>query len=347
MEPSVQKKTGILLVNLGTPDEPTAKKVGVYLREFLMDPDVIDIPKPLRWFLVNVLIVPRRSHASAEAYRKVWTERGSPLKFHSEDLARKVGEKLGPGFAVRLGMRYQNPSIRSVLRDFQAEGIEEVRVLPLYPQYAAASSLSTEKAVTASLAELRYAPKLGFLPAFYDDDGFIESFAIRIREVLARGPFDHILFSFHGLPERQILKTDPNSFCFTRTDCCDRICAQNVRTCYRAHSYETARLLASSLGLPKESWSVSFQSRLGRTKWIEPYTDVVLPELAARGARRIAVVCPAFVADCLETLEEIGIRAGEQFRGAGGEEVALVPSLNSEPAWVDTVARLAKDGGFR
>ncbi len=343
----MKKKTGVLLMNLGTPDAPDAEKVGEYLREFLMDPHVVDIPKVFRWLLVHHLIVPRRSHASASAYRKVWTERGSPLKFHSEDLTKAVGERLGADFEVKLAMRYRSPDIRSALREWGDHDFSEIRVLPLYPQYAKATSHSSEEAVRASASELGIETPLRFLRPFYGDAGFLDSFARRTRETLQAGPWEHVLFSFHGLPERQLRKTDQTGTCLKDKSCCERPRKIEDDTCYRAHCYVTAREIAKRLELPEGKWSISFQSRLGGTKWIEPYTDLVLPELAKNGTRNVVVVCPAFVADCLETVEEIGIRAVELFQAAGGSTLRLVPSLNSETYWADAVVKLVKGESFR
>jgi ferrochelatase len=343
----MKKKIGVLLMNLGTPDAPDAEKVGEYLREFLMDRYVVDIPAPLRWLLVHRIIVPRRSHASAEAYRKVWTDRGSPLKFHSEDLTSGVGAKLGEDYDVRLAMRYRSPSIESILKDWRGPNFSEIRVLPLYPQYATASTYSSEEAVTRTAETMGITAPIRFLRPFYGDEGYLGAFARRTAETLKAGPWDHVLFSFHGLPERQIRKTDTTGTCLKDKSCCERVRKPEEDTCYRSHSYATAREIAKRLELPADSWSVSFQSRLGRTKWIEPYTDVVLPELARRGTKNVVVVCPAFVADCLETIEEIGIRAVDLFREAGGSTLRLVPSLNSEPDWIAAVAKLVNSEAFR
>lgn len=341
-------RTGILLLNLGTPDEPSPKAVARYLREFLMDPYVIDIPYPLRWFLVNVMIAPTRSRTSAEAYQKIWTERGSPLKFHSLDLASKVGNRLGPDYEVRLAMRYQNPSIEDLLLEWKTRHFDEVRVLPLYPQYSWAANRSSEEAVKSLANRVGIKGKITFLKPFFADSGFIDAFADRISRTLQLDTWDHLLMSYHGLPERQIRKADPTGcYCMKQADCCSRMQEPPTQVCYRAQSYETSRLLAKKLGIPADRWSVSFQSRLGRTKWIEPYTDVVLPELAKKGVKKLVITCPAFTADCLETIEEIGMRAKEQWIGCGGESLILVPSLNSEELWVSAVAKLAKTGSFR
>ena len=341
-------KTGVLLLNLGTPDDPGPAAVGRYLREFLMDPYVIDVPAPLRWFLVHVLIAPRRSRVSSAAYRKIWTERGSPLKFHTLDLVRELRRHLGEEFSVRAAMRYRNPSIRDALAGFRDEGADEIRVLPLYPQYAWASSRSSEEEVSRVARKLGLKARLRFVLPFYRDPGFIAAFRERIETTLREREVDHLLFSYHGLPERQVRNASPACGCGADGDRCARaIRPENADACYRAHCYETSRLLASALALGADRWSVAFQSRLGRTKWIEPYTDVVLNELADRGVKNLAIACPAFTADCLETLEEIGLRAHEQFLTRGGRSLVLVPSLNSEPAWVRALGGLVNSDRFR
>jgi len=332
---------GLLLVNLGTPDEPTPPAVRRYLRQFLSDPRVLDIHPVGRAALLNLVILPRRPAQSAEAYRKIWDPaRGSPLLYHSQDLCRLVAERLGAGWKVELAMRYGSPSIESALDRLRA--VDSVVVLPLYPQYAASSTGSTLEEIYRLAAARWNAPSLAAVPPFYDQPAFISAFTAVGRPVLERERPDHVLFSFHGLPERHMRKSDESGHhCLSSPSCCDRVSGVN-RNCYRAQCYATARALAGDLALEADRWSVSFQSRLGRTPWIRPYTDVVLPELAARGVKRLAVFCPAFVADCLETLEEIGIRARDQFRAAGGDDLFLVPSLNSSPAWVDVVVDLAR-----
>lgn len=334
---------GLLLVNLGTPDEPTPSAVRTYLREFLSDPRVLDIGAVGRAALLNLVILPRRPAKSAEAYRQIWdAERGSPLLFHSRDLVTGVQAALGAGWRVELAMRYGNPSIPAGLE--RLRGVDHLVVFPLYPQYAASSTGSSLEAVYREAGPRWNVPSIASVPAFYDDPGFIAAFAAVGRPALAELRADHVLMSFHGLPERHMRKSDESpgqTHCLASPGCCDTIASAN-RNCYRAQCYATARALAAALELGADATSVSFQSRLGRTPWIQPYTDHVLPDLAKRGVKRLAVFCPAFVADCLETLEEIGIRAREQFRGAGGEELALVPSLNATPAWVDAVAALAR-----
>ncbi len=334
--------TGLLLINLGSPDEPTSRAVRRYLRQFLSDPRVIDINPVGRTLLLEGAILPTRPRKSAAAYAKIWTERGSPLIAYSRDLTEKVAARLGPDWRVELGMRYGSPSIESALDRLRAAGAGEIVVFPLYPQYAASSTGSSLEEVFRLAGRLWVVPTLRAVAPFYDHPGFISAFAAVGAPILAGERPDHVLFSFHGLPERQIRKADETgAHCLASLTCCHEIVAAN-RNCYRAQCFATARALAAALGLASEQWSVSFQSRLGRTPWIRPYTDLVLPELAKEGKKKVAVFCPAFVADCLETLEEIGIRAKADFAAAGGEFLTLVPSLNATDGWADVVTDLAR-----
>lgn len=333
---------GLLLLNLGTPDAPTSAAVRRYLREFLGDPRVLDMNAVGRALLLHLIILPTRPAKSAHAYQSIWdAERGSPLLYHSRALAHAVTDKLGDGWQVELAMRYGSPSIAGALDALVAANVDRIVVLPLFPQYAT-SSTGTAIARVMELARDRWnVPAFDFVPAFFDDPGFLAAFhAVASPIVQAERP-DHVLFSFHGLPVRQILKSDlTRSHCLAAPTCCDST-AGNPH-CYRAQSYATAHALAARLGLGAGDYSVCFQSRLGRTPWIEPYTDLLIDELAKQGKKRVVVLCPAFVADCLETLEEIGIRARQQFQAAGGEELVLVPSLNATPAWVDAVCGIAE-----
>lgn len=333
---------GLLLINLGTPEAPETAAVRRYLREFLSDPRVLDIGPVGRAALLNLFILPTRPRKSAEAYKKVWTDRGSPLLAHSEDLAAGVQERLGPSWLVKLGMRYGAPALGEALLALLRAGVSRLVVLPLYPQYSAASTGSSLEEVFRLAGSLWVTPNLAVVEPLFDDPGFIAAVAARGRPILQAERPDHILFSYHGLPERQIRKADDTgSHCLARPDCCERMVAAN-RACYRAQCYATTRLLAAALNLRPEDYTVCFQSRLGRTPWVRPYTDVVLPELRAAGKQRIVVFCPAFVADCLETLEEIGIRARAEFLAAGGQSLTLVPSLNAIPEWIDAVVGLVR-----
>ena len=329
--------TGILLINLGTPDAPTPEAVGRYLREFLMDPFVIDVPAPLRWFLVNVLIVPRRKYQSAAAYQKVQMPGGSPLLVHTRALGEKVATELGgENYVVEYAMRYGNPSIASALARINAQHVSQIIVLPLYPQYAESSFETAVVETKKRAVELGCGDRLTFLPPFYDRPEFIDAFAHNVGDHLANEPADHVVFSFHSLPEKHLTRLHPQH-CLQAANCCDQITSANLN-CYRAQCFFTAKAIALQVGLTPERYTVSFQSRLGRAKWIEPTTEPTLRDLASRGVNRVAVASPSFVADCLETLEEIAIRARQTFISAGGEDLRLIPSLNSDKLWVEAVA---------
>lgn len=333
---------GLLLINLGTPDEPTTPAVRRYLREFLGDPRVLDINAVGRAMLLNLIILPLRPSKSAHAYRQIWDpQRGSPLMYHSKDLAAGVAQRLGEDWVVELAMRYGTPSLASGLDALVRADVDRIVVLPLFPQAASSSSGTAVARVWELASRMWNVPAIDVVPAFFDDTGFLESFEAVSRPALAEARADHVLFSFHGLPVRHITKGDPTgAHCYAKPDnCCDTLANPQ---CYRAQSFATARSLATRLGLPPDGYTVCFQSRLGRTPWIGPYTDHVIEDLAKQGKKRLAVLCPAFVADCLETIEEIGMRAREQWKAAGGEELTLVPSLNATPRWVEAVAQIAE-----
>jgi ferrochelatase len=333
---------GLLLVNLGSPEAPTPEAVKPYLSEFLMDPDVIDIPAILRWPLVHWVIVPKRSKASAELYKKIWTQNGSPLLHYSRIFAEALRHELldRSSLRIELAMRYGNPGIREGLERLRLKELDRLIVFPLYPQYAQSSTLTVQKKVQQVLDQLGIStPKPEWIPPFYADSGFIEA-----ERTVASGPLesfnpDFSLFSFHGLPERHVKRL--HTVCLSRESCCDRVSEEN-RNCYRAQCFNTARTIAEALKIPRDKYSVSFQSRLGRTPWIQPFTDVVIQELPQRGVQRLAVFCPSFVADCLETLDEIENRERDRFLKAGGKELQLVPSLNENPVWVRAAAEIVK-----
>ncbi|MFT5432588.1 MAG: ferrochelatase [Myxococcota bacterium] len=337
-----ERRIGVLVANVGTPDAPQTAEVRRYLREFLGDPRVIDINPVGRWLLLNLIILPFRPAKSAEAYRIVWTDRGSPLRFHSQDMVAGLQAELGDRFSVKLGMRYGNPSIPAALKAFGEERVERIVIFPAFPQNAASSTGTALDKIFSELGELWKPIPVTSVPSFYDDRGFIEAFADVARTTTQGAETEHLLFSFHGLPERHMRKGDPTgSHCLTRDDCCAEI-TDNNRDCYRAQCFATAKLLASALGVDETRWTVGFQSRLGRTPWIQPYTDEIVPKLAASGIKNLTVMCPAFVADCLETLEEIGVRLDADFRAAGGKSLTLVPSLNATPLWVSAAATLIR-----
>ena len=331
-------RTGVLLVNLGTPDSPRVRDVRRYLREFLSDPLVIDLPAVPRWLLLNLVILPLRPRSSARAYAKVWTPEGSPLRVHGRALRVAVAAELGNAYVVELGMRYGHPSIPGALERLAAADVVRILALPLFPQHSSAATGSVVAKVRDTIERVPSIPPVETLGAFYDDPGFIAAFAAVARPRLEAFHPDFVLMSFHGLPERHVRRADPSErHCLVSEDCCDAIADVN-RDCYRAQCMATARALATALGLDDGAHGVAFQSRLGRTPWIRPYTDEVLPELARAGVRRLAIMCPTFVADCLETLEEIGMRGREQWLGLGGKAMQLVPCLNAHPAWVRAVA---------
>jgi ferrochelatase len=328
-------KTGLLLINLGTPESPAPSDVRVYLREFLMDPRVIDLPTWKRWLVVNMILI-SRPKASGEAYEKIWTEQGSPLLIHGLALAEKVARRL-PGVPVELGMRYGNPSIASSLGRLRRRGVDKLVVFPLYPQYSSAANGSSLDKVFTEAAKLWNVPDIETIPPFYDDPGFIAACAARARPVIESVNPEKVYFSFHGLPERHVVKSDMSGeHCLHSSNCCASIGSAN-RYCYRAQCYATARLLAERLGVPEEKRVVCFQSRLGRDPWIRPYTDEIMIEHARAGVKRGVILSPAFVADCLETLEELGIRAAEDWKTHGGERLDVVPCVNSDDGWVDSV----------
>ncbi|MBM4334672.1 MAG: ferrochelatase [Deltaproteobacteria bacterium] len=331
-------RSGVLLVNLGTPRSPSSRDVRRYLREFLSDPRVLDIPALPRFLLVNAVIAPFRAPRSAEAYRAVWTKRGSPLLSNGQDLRAAVAAELGADFEVALGMRYGEPSLPRALDELLRHDLARILVVPLFPQYASSSTGSALARIHGLVAERWNVPALETLPEFFDEPGFIAALAEIAKPRLDAFRPDHVLFSYHGLPERQVRKSDTSGrHCLASASCCDAIGAAN-RHCYRAQCYATSRALAAALALRPEGCSTSFQSRLGRTPWITPHTDAALPELARAGVARLAVLCPSFVADCLETLEEIGLRGAAQWRSLGGEALELVPCANAHPAFVRYVA---------
>ncbi|MFO7563781.1 MAG: ferrochelatase [Enhygromyxa sp.] len=339
-------RTGILLVNLGTPDAPEPGPVRRYLREFLADPRVIDINPIGRALLLHLIILPFRPRRSAAAYQKIWTPEGSPLLVHGRGLLAALRERL-PEHPIELAMRYGQPSIPAALARLREQSCDQLIVLPLYPQYAASSTGSSVERIYRCAAPLWNTPYIHVIPPFYDHPAFLMAFAEVARAKLDALAPDHVLFSFHGLPERQVIASADPKRCLAQADCCERLVDGN-RNCYRAQCFATARGLAAALELGEahgleQRWSISFQSRLGRTPWIKPYTDEVVPALARRGVRKLAVICPAFVADCLETLEEIGMRAREDFIAAGGELLELVPSLNVHPSWIAAVEQLIRE----
>ena len=329
---------GLLLVNLGSPDAPNSRAVAKYLREFLCDPYVIDIPSFLRYPLVHAVIAPTRAPRSAEAYRKIWTEQGSPLVQFTREFAAGVAKTLGAEWDVRWAMRYGEPSLRSVLENWRPS---ELKIVPLYPQFAESS---TRTAIEQAL-RFAHAPRIEVLEDFFAEAEFVTAQAQQISREAADFRPDRILLSYHGLPAHHLTKLHPNR-CFKTAECCETITEAN-RYCYRAQTVATTKALRALIDFPTEKIHFSFQSRLGRRPWIQPYTDYLVPELVRGGCKRLLVSCPSFVADCLETLEEIQMRLREQFRKEGGEDLKLVPALNAGPDWIASFCAMVKRKSLR
>ncbi len=334
-------KYGVLLLNLGTPDSPETSDVRKYLREFLMDRRVIDIPVVNRFFLINLIIAPFRAPKSAKVYKELWTKEGSPLKTTSIQVEKLLQESLGSDYQVVLGMRYQNPSIGVALKQLENVGLEKIIIIPLYPQYASASTGSSHEEVMRIIKKWEIIPELRFISDYSGNEQMVNIFARLGKKHIAERKYDHYLFSYHGLPERQILKGSCNNYC-KLGNCCNSYNQYN-RFCYRAQCFNTSRLLAKGLNLKEDDYTVSFQSRLGKTPWIKPYTDNIIKELVKKGKQSILCFSPSFVADCLETTIEIGEEYKELFEKEGGKHWQLVESLNSDPEWIECLANMVKN----
>jgi protoporphyrin/coproporphyrin ferrochelatase len=337
-----KEKIGVLLINLGTPDSPATKDVRKYLRQFLMDGRVIDIPAIPRFLLVNGIIAPFRAPKSAKEYAKLWVERGSPLKFYGHDVCDALQKSLGDEYKVVLGMRYQNPSIESALNELKEANVSRMIVISLFPQYASASTGSAVQEVNDVVNKWQIVPSINYINQFMDHPKFIEAFAANGLKLMAKTDYDHVVFSYHGLPERHIKKGSVGNQCQLGS-CCDHFHEKN-RYCYRAQCFYTSRLLAEKLGLSKEQYTVSFQSRLGKDPWVKPYTDEILTDLPKQGKKKVLAYSPAFVADCLETTVEVGGQFKEEFEEAGGEVWDLVPSLNDSEIWIECLKELVEKG---
>lgn len=317
--------TGILLANLGTPDEPTPEALRRYLAEFLWDPRIVDMPRPLWWLILHGFILRFRPKRSAAAYRGVWTEQGSPLmhisRQQTEGLRRVLQQRLRGPVVAELGMRYGNPSIASALERLHAANAQRVLVLPLYPQYSSSTTASTFDAVAEAVKQWRWVPELRFVNQYHDETGYIEALTASIREDWAsREQPQKLLFSFHGTPKRFHTQGDP----------------------YFCHCHKTARLVAERLGLAADAWMVTFQSIFGREEWLKPYTIEVLRKLGKSGVKSVDVICPGFSADCLETIEEIGVENREAFEAAGGEHFRYIAALNDRDDHIEALASLVQ-----
>lgn len=330
-------KKGVLLVNLGSPESPTPKDVKPYLDEFLMDKYVIDVPFLLRALLVRGIILRKRPEKSAEAYKKIWWDEGSPLIVLSKRLQAKIQKQVS--VPVELAMRYGNPSIESGLQKLSDQGITEVLLFPLYPQYAMAST-QTILVLAEKLRKEKF-PHMNFtiIPAFYNQKDYIRDLSNSIKKHLEGFDYDHLLFSYHGIPERHIRKTDiTKSHCKIDGSCCNTPSPAH-QFCYRHQCFETTKQVVEFLGIEEGKYSQTFQSRLAGDKWLEPYTDIEINKMPEKGIKKLAVVTPAFVSDCLETLEEIAMEANHQFKEHGGEEFLAIPCLNDDDDWAKTLSR--------
>ncbi|MBI6925243.1 ferrochelatase [Pseudomonas putida] len=331
----------LLLVNLGSPASTSVADVRRYLNQFLMDPYVVDLPWPIRRLLVSLILI-KRPEQSAHAYASIWWDEGSPLVVLTRRLQTAMVDHWPHG-PVEIAMRYGEPALPQVLERLAAQGISKVTLAPLYPQFADSTVTTVVELARQTITEQQLPLQMRVLQPFYDDPDYIDALVASARPYLEQD-YDHLLLSFHGLPERHLKKLFPGG---TKHDlrapeCCEGASAQVRAVCYRGQCQATARAFATKLGIPAGKWSVSFQSRLGRDKWIEPYTEARLDELAQAGVKKLLVMCPAFVADCIETLEEIGMRGSEQFVEAGGQELVLVPCMNEHPEWVRVLAKLCE-----
>ncbi len=320
-------RAGILMVNLGTPEAPTAKALRPYLKQFLGDRRVVEVPRPIWWLILNGIILPFRAPKSAKAYAEVWTDEGSPLMVNNQRLAGKFADRIAsdlPDVSVALAMSYGQPSIKAGLDRLKAENVQRLIVLPLYPQYSATTTASVFDQVTTWMQGQRWFPELRFINDFYREESWQQAVADSIRRHQAEhGKPDKLLFSFHGIPKRNLQAGDP----------------------YHCQCKFSARKIAERLGLEESDWHVSFQSRLGRAEWLKPYTDQTLEEMGHAGVKKLQVVCPGFSIDCLETLEEIAMEGKEEFVEAGGEDLQYIPCLNDSDVHVDLLTALCRKHG--
>lgn len=323
-------QVGVVLANLGTPDAPTPAAVRTYLKEFLSDPRVVEIPRVIWWLILNGIILPLRSRQSAHKYASIWTDKGSPLKLHTEQQAHLLQQQLAErGHAVRVvyGMRYGSPSLPSVIDQLKSDGCDRILVLPAYPQYSGTTTASVFDALFSHLSGVRNLPELRLIKHYHDDDGYIDALAGTVRAHWTQhGRPDKLVMSFHGVPKRTLMLGDP----------------------YHCECYKTARLLAQKLGLAQDDYLVTFQSRFGKAEWLQPYTAPTLERLGKEGVGRVDVMCPGFTSDCLETLEEIAMEARQDFLAAGGQSFHYIPCLNEDPRWITAMATLVEShtGGW-
>lgn len=331
-------KTGILIANLGTPDDPGTGAVRKYLKQFLLDGRVIDINPVARNILVRGIIAPFRAFSSSKLYKQLWTENGSPLKIYGYKVEKLLQERFNDDVIVKLGMRYQNPSIESALSEFQKANVDRIVVFPMFPQYASASTGSALQEAMDVVSKWLTIPEVMFISSYHDNSKMIKVFADNARKYNL-SDYEHFLFSFHGIPQRQLTKSDCNNYCLKSESCCEKLVDAN-KMCYSAQCYDTAYKIAYELGLKRDQYSISFQSRLGRDPWTEPFTPDVLDKLLDDGIKNLLVFSPSFTSDCLETTIEIGYEYKEEFEEKGGKKLDLVESLNDNNQWVDAIEEM-------
>lgn len=335
------RKIGVLLVNLGTPVSYNPSDVYSYLIEFLTDPRVIDSPWLLRQLLVRGVIVPFRYKQSAKSYEAIWTKEGSPLMVYGKSVKKLLQEQMGSSFYVELAMRYQKPSLKEGIHALINKNVDEILVAPLFPQYASATTGSIHQKVMKIVKDLQTIPKILFLDQFATHPAFIKAF-VENGKRYDLNSYDQILFSFHGLPQRQLKKADRHGGCLQKNSCCETLNEKN-KTCYSAQCYATAFRIAEGLKIARSHYTICFQSRLGKDPWLQPYASEVIHNLASKGAKRILVFCPSFVCDCLETLYEFKVEYANEFKALGGEQLDLVEGLNDEPHWIDALKEIIVD----
>jgi ferrochelatase len=334
-------KKGVLIVNLGTPDSPNTPDVRKYLKQFLLDWRVIDYSWLPRNLLVRGIIAPFRSFSSAKLYKRLWTPEGSPLKVYGEAVAEGVQKALGDDFIVELAMRYQSPSIESAIQRLMDQKVSELIIFPMFPHYASATTGSVHDEVMRLLRKQQVIPNVKMINSYYDNEDMVEIFADNAKK-FDLDHYDHIIFSYHGVPQRHLRKGDPaGTHCLKTENCCQQIGINN-QFCYSAQCHATTRALVQKLGLRDDQYTTSFQSRLGPEKWAQPYTIKIIEDQAKAGSKKLLVFSPAFVSDCLETTIEIGYEYLEEFEEMGGDHIDLVPSLNDDPRWINAIAEMVK-----
>ena len=334
-------KKGVLLINVGTPENIKISSIRKFLRVFLMDPRVINIPYIFRWLVLNLFILPRRPAKVASKYQRIWKKEGLPLMIYSKRIKQLLNNELGENYSVEIAMRYGSPSIQTSIFNLMQKKINNLQIIPLFPQYSSATTGSAIEEVFKTIQKFNYFPKIQINSSFYNHPDYIQTIANNGKNHKP-DKFDHILFSFHGLPVNHLTDPSSNTNCLQNSDCCQKITKDN-HNCYRAQCFQTAHLIAESLNIDPKQYSVSFQSRLGKTEWIRPYTVELVQNFPKSGVKKLLVFCPSFVTDCLETLDEIGFELSNMFIEQGGEKLELVPALNDHSSWIQTLSGWIKD----